>query len=83
MHVLTVYIDLNPVAAQVATTPETNDYTSIKQRLDHVEAQGATAHWKRRRRAALPARLPRPVWKILSGFVRSKTAEVWIRPAKA
>jgi hypothetical protein len=37
-----VYIDLNPVAAQVATTPETSDYTSIKQRLDHVEAQGAT-----------------------------------------
>jgi REP element-mobilizing transposase RayT len=37
-----VYIDLNPVAAKVATTPETSDYTSIKQRLDHVEAQGAT-----------------------------------------
>jgi hypothetical protein len=33
-----VYIDLNPVAAQVATTPETSDYTSIKQRLDHVGA---------------------------------------------
>ena len=38
-----VYIDLNSVAAQVATTPEKSDYTSIKQRLDHVEAQGATA----------------------------------------
>ena len=38
-----VYIDLNPVAAQVAATPETSDYTSIKQRWDHVEAQGATA----------------------------------------
>ena len=38
-----VYIDLNPVAAQVATTPEKSDYTSIKQRLGHVEAQGATA----------------------------------------
>jgi hypothetical protein len=37
-----VYLDLNPVAARVATTPETSDYTSIKQRLDHVEAQGAT-----------------------------------------
>jgi hypothetical protein len=34
---------LNPVAAQVAKTPETSDYTSIKQRLDHVESQGATA----------------------------------------
>ena len=38
-----VYIDLNPVAARVAATPETSDYTSIKQRLDHVEAQDATA----------------------------------------
>jgi hypothetical protein len=38
-----VYIDLNPVAAQVAATPETSEYTSIKQRLDHVDAQDATA----------------------------------------
>jgi hypothetical protein len=40
---ISVYIDLNPVAAQVATTPETSEYTSIKQRLEHVEAQDATA----------------------------------------
>jgi hypothetical protein len=38
-----VYIDLNPVAAQVAKTPETSEHTSIIQRLEHVEAQGATA----------------------------------------
>jgi putative transposase len=38
-----VYIDLNPVAAKVATTPETSNFTSIKQRVDHVEAQGKTA----------------------------------------
>ncbi len=38
-----VYIDLNPVAAQVAETPEESDYTSIKQRVDHVKAQGRTA----------------------------------------
>jgi hypothetical protein len=31
------------VAAQVAGTPETSEYTSIKQRLEHVEAQDATA----------------------------------------
>ncbi len=31
------------MAAQVATTPETSDYKSIKQRLDHIEAQDATA----------------------------------------
>jgi REP element-mobilizing transposase RayT len=38
-----VYIDLNPVAANIAETPETSDYTSIKQRVDHVDAQGKTA----------------------------------------
>jgi hypothetical protein len=37
-----VYIDLNPVAAKVAATPETSDFTSIKQRVEHVEAQGKT-----------------------------------------
>ena len=40
---ISVYIDLNPVAAKVAETPETSDYTSIKQRVDHVEVQGKTA----------------------------------------
>ena len=33
--------------------------------------------------AVLPGRTPRPVWKILFGFVRSKTAAIWIRHAKA
>ena len=37
------YIDLNPVAAGIAEAPETSKYTSIKQRVDHVEAQGQTA----------------------------------------
>ena len=37
-----VYIDLNPVAAKVTKSPETSDYTSIKQRVEHVEAQGKT-----------------------------------------
>jgi hypothetical protein len=37
------YIDLNPVAAGISETPETSKYTSIKQRVEHVEAQGQTA----------------------------------------
>jgi hypothetical protein len=37
------YIDLNPVAAGIAEAPETSKYTSIKQRVEHVEAQGQTA----------------------------------------
>jgi hypothetical protein len=38
-----VYIDLNPVAAKVAQTPKTSAYTSINQRVDHVEAESKTA----------------------------------------
>jgi hypothetical protein len=34
---------LNPVAAKIATTPATSDYTSITQRMEHVEAQVRTA----------------------------------------
>ena len=37
-----VYIDLNPVAAGLAETPETSEHTSLKQRVDHVEAQSRT-----------------------------------------
>ena len=36
------YIDLNPVAAGIAEFPETSGHTSIKQRVDHVQAQGRT-----------------------------------------
>ena len=31
------------MAAKIATTPETSDYKWIKQRVEHVEAQGKTA----------------------------------------
>jgi len=36
------YIDLNPVAAGIADVPEASEHTSIKQRVDHVQAQGRT-----------------------------------------
>jgi hypothetical protein len=36
------YIDLNPVAARIAQMPEPSEHTSIKQRGDHVQAQGRT-----------------------------------------
>jgi len=35
------YIDLNPVAAGIAETPEASDHTSIKQRVDHARKTGA------------------------------------------
>ncbi len=31
------YIDLNPVAAGIAPTPEESNYTSVKQRVEHVK----------------------------------------------
>jgi hypothetical protein len=34
------YIDLNPLAAGIAETPEKSPHTSIKQRVDHVQEQG-------------------------------------------
>jgi hypothetical protein len=36
------YIDLNPVAAGIAEVPETSQHTSVKERVDHVKAQGRT-----------------------------------------
>jgi hypothetical protein len=37
-----VYIDLNPLAAGIAETPEQSEYTSIRQRIQHVRAKGDT-----------------------------------------
>jgi REP element-mobilizing transposase RayT len=36
------YIDLNPVAAGIAEVPETSPHTSVKERVDHVKAEGRT-----------------------------------------
>ncbi len=35
-------VDLNPVAAGIAEVPEASKYTSIKQRVEHVQEQGRT-----------------------------------------
>jgi hypothetical protein len=34
------YIDLNPVAAGIAATPESSRHTSVRQRVQHAKAQG-------------------------------------------
>jgi hypothetical protein len=38
-----IYIDLNPVAAKIAKVPEASEYTSIKQRVEHIKAEDTTA----------------------------------------
>ncbi len=40
------YIDLNPVAAGIAEVPEASAHTSIKERVEHVEALGRTGDLK-------------------------------------
>jgi REP element-mobilizing transposase RayT len=40
------YIDLNPVAAGIAATPETSRHTSVRQRVRHVKAKGKLKHLK-------------------------------------
>jgi len=40
------YIDLNPVAAGIAATPETSRHTSVRQRVRHVRAKGKLKHLK-------------------------------------
>lgn len=37
------YIDLNPVAAGIASTPEASEHTSVKARVDHVQEFGRVA----------------------------------------
>ncbi len=36
------YIDLNPVAAGIAPTPEASEHTSVKARVEHVKTSGRT-----------------------------------------
>jgi REP element-mobilizing transposase RayT len=36
------YIDLNPVAAGIAKTPESSEHTSVHQRVEHVKEKGKT-----------------------------------------
>ncbi len=47
------YIDLNPVAAGVAATPETSKHTSVRQRVRHAAKQGKLNDLKAAARSAV------------------------------
>ena len=47
------YIDLNPVAAGIAEVPEASAHTSIKERVEHVKAQGRTQDLKAARKGSV------------------------------
>jgi REP element-mobilizing transposase RayT len=52
---VSAYIDLNPVAAGIAPTPETSDYTSVKARVDHVQQQGRIADLQAAKKGSVAA----------------------------
>jgi REP element-mobilizing transposase RayT len=47
------YIDLNPVAAGIAKTPEASPHTSIKERIDHAKAHGRIQDLKEAERGSI------------------------------
>jgi REP element-mobilizing transposase RayT len=49
------YIDLNPVAAGIAQTPETSNHTSIRQRVNHANKQGQLDRLKAARQGSVAA----------------------------
>lgn len=60
------YVDLNPIRAQMAETPEASDYTSVAERIAHLKAGGASAACDADAPArASPASAPTPATAIL------------------
>jgi hypothetical protein len=69
--------DLNPLAARVATTPETSDYTSIKQRVDSVEPEGKTVQLEEANGGSVAGSEAAVGLVVFRGGVQSKTVVGW------
>jgi hypothetical protein len=46
-------LNLNPVAAGIAHVPEASEHTSIKERVEHIAAQGRTEDLKAARKGSV------------------------------
>jgi hypothetical protein len=71
------------VAAKIATTPETSDHTSIKQRVDHVDAEGKTAQLEAANGGSVAGSEAAAGLEESRGCVRSKTVAGRTRRVKA
>jgi REP element-mobilizing transposase RayT len=68
------YIDLNPIAAGLVEVPEASPHTSIKQRVENVQAQGRTADLEAAQKGSVAgSRAAVGGWKSRSGCARSRT----------
>ena len=77
------YIDLNPVAAGVATTPETSPHTSVRQRVQHAQAKGKLEALKAAAAGASRAAVRRATWRKICGSARWKIGGGWAGVGRA
>ncbi len=82
------YVDLNPLAAGVSSTPEGSPHTSVKARIEHCREQGTleqvVAHGKSDRPRSASSRRSSARAEQVKGDVRSKAAledeSFWLVP---
>jgi len=84
-----VYVDLNPIRAAIAETPETSDYTSIQERIVHPQATTCRPFAPNHDAAGLPFTLPdylelvdwagREIKRGKRGYIPATTPPILVR----